>query len=291
MKKIILIIFSIIAFILVGAICVYWGYSNVSWAIKFTNDNDITATTVGSWGESFAPINTIFSGFAFIGLIITIFIQKMSFDEQIKDINKQKFDTTFFEMMKFLRENRSNLYYISKNVINPSKSNHVFPLICEDILEEMRKNGGWVQYIGIIDKNSISSIDDLLDNHLYESNEELFAPYFRIIFNILSKIDNERSLSDDEKIAYSRFLRSQFSTSEVLVLGINGLSSRSGILKYYIEKYRLLKYSGTSRLRRVLMSHYEASAFISRSDDIEEINKQIQIHRNKLRNRGWYDLI
>lgn len=71
-------------------------------------------TNFGTFGDSFGALNTLFSGFAFAGIIISIFLQskeltetrkeikaqKEEFEKQTAVFNKQTFENTFFQMLQ-----------------------------------------------------------------------------------------------------------------------------------------------------------------------------------------------
>ncbi|WP_154067086.1 hypothetical protein [Pseudomonas sp. CC6-YY-74] len=68
-------------------------------------ENDIAESIAarGQFGDKFGAVNALFAGFAFAGIIFTIFLQnreikqtKKMLEEQLKDSNKQRFDSTFF---------------------------------------------------------------------------------------------------------------------------------------------------------------------------------------------------
>ena len=86
----------------------------------------------GTFGDMFGAINALFSGFAFAGLIITLFYQKeelklqreelketraemarqrSEFEEQNNTLKRQRFENTFFSMLSLQQEITSNLFY------------------------------------------------------------------------------------------------------------------------------------------------------------------------------------
>ncbi|MCF8585040.1 hypothetical protein L2X83_12530, partial [Enterobacter asburiae] len=84
--------------------------------------NDIVAdySARGQFGDKFGAINALFAGFAFAGIILTIFLQsreikqsKRMLEEQLKDSNKQRFDSTFFQLVSLHNEITKNLYDVN----------------------------------------------------------------------------------------------------------------------------------------------------------------------------------
>lgn len=88
----------------------------------------------GTFGDSFGALNTLFSGFAFAGIIISIFLQskelkatreevqeqKKEFERQTKIFKKQAFENTFFQML-----NLHNEIIKSINIVSSSKKKKI----------------------------------------------------------------------------------------------------------------------------------------------------------------------
>lgn len=97
----------------------------------------------------------------------------------------------------------------------------------------------------------VSEITPLPDEHpvgafyaekLHRMNEDHLGPYFRIIYSMLRRISEASFLNDEEKIAYGNLLRSQLTSTELFVIGVNGLAHVSGDLRGYLEEFRMFKY-------------------------------------------------
>lgn len=122
-KRLICIIFFIV-------ILVIWGVSWIFLDMKIINPNER-----GVFGDKFGAVNSLFSGLAFAGLIITLFFQKeelelqrqelaetrkelegqkKEFEEQNKIMRRQSFENTLFNMLSLQQEIVNKLLYIER---------------------------------------------------------------------------------------------------------------------------------------------------------------------------------
>jgi hypothetical protein len=96
----------VIIFILIFLV---WWYAS-SWIdgnIKgVVSANETDAQARGLFGDKFGAVNSLFSGFAFAGIIFTILLQRrdltqtrIAFEEQTKIAEVQRFDNTFFNLL------------------------------------------------------------------------------------------------------------------------------------------------------------------------------------------------
>jgi len=76
----------------------------LNWPIKSTS-----ISKTGLFGDSFGVINTIFSGLAFAGLILTLHAQRQELNESKISFRKERFEDTFFRLLEFYRHNLDNI--------------------------------------------------------------------------------------------------------------------------------------------------------------------------------------
>lgn len=272
-------------------------FSIIGWA-KFSpyiisyalNEQSITLEKAGAWGDSFAVLNTLFSGAAFIGLLITVIHQKKSnndqasqfktqIESQTKQINEQskqfesqnlsllknKFDVTFFEFLKFKTELRSALEYNPYDQSTAIRNHkylgtYSFDRAVEDVtfyIEELIDNN--LEY-------SVDELNILMKEIFYKKNDIIFSIYFRTLYRYFKLIYDAEYLTNQEKVDYGNIIRAQLSGTEVLIIGMNGLNSNSGDLHKYITEYRLLKYANEGLIKTVLIKHYPPETFEARND-------------------------
>ncbi len=285
---------------LLGCIIIWAQFAQyfVSYAL---NGRQIALEEAGAWGDSFAVLNTLFSGAAFIGLLLTVVLQKKALADQKRQFNiqirsqknqfnkqyniqstqiseqskqfetqntallKNKFDVTFFEFLKFKTDLRNALEYRAYNQESKIRNYNFIGVNSFD-----RANEDLSFYIGeIVDANLDTTIEELtllMDEVFYKYNDVSYSIYFRTLYRFFKLIYDAEYLTEIEKIDYANIVRAQLSGTEVLIIGMNGLNPNSGDLRKYIEEYRLLKYSNKGPVRSVLEKHYDPVAFTPRGD-------------------------
>ena len=87
---------------LYGALIVW-----INWPIR-----DFSLTRSGVFGESFGVINTIFSGSAFAGLILTIYLQRHELAESKETFRKERFEDSFYRLLGYYRQNLDDIKII-----------------------------------------------------------------------------------------------------------------------------------------------------------------------------------
>jgi len=252
---------AVALFVLIIAIC-YTFYQIIS--SHFTNWAER-----GTVGDTFGIINALFSGFAFAGLIVTLFMQReelkmqrqeladtreemkrqsSEFEQQNQNLALQRFDNTFFNMMSLQQQivEGLTLHYTTNNQHNRLQGRDVFET-CFCGLERLE------------------GIKSIMYNRGIRGYEEfdilpLFDHYFRHLYTILKFIDNTKVFDDekmredgqsveDAKYKYTSILRSTLSSYELVLVYYNGLS-KNGVekLKPLLEKYSMLNNLASSYL-------------------------------------------
>lgn len=74
---------------------------SLSAASSVPPSTDITSATVrGQFGDKFGAINALFSGFAFAGIIFTIYLQRIDLRKTREAMSHDRFDNTFFQLLQ-----------------------------------------------------------------------------------------------------------------------------------------------------------------------------------------------
>jgi len=73
---------------------------------------DFSLVRSGFFGESFGFINTIFSGLAFAGVILTIHIQQHELAESKETFRKERFEDSFYRLLGYYRQNLDDIKII-----------------------------------------------------------------------------------------------------------------------------------------------------------------------------------
>lgn len=193
--------------------------------------------TRGTFGDSFGAINSLFSGFAFAGIVYTIFLQRSELklqredakrsseqlEGQIQLLNQQKFEAKFFQLL--------NLHHQIVSSNNSRYNQHGREIFQQVALSIKMKI------------NNSSLIAEVQQAYLDEYNmyKTELGHYFRNLFHIVKFVSESKEIDKDLKYTYIRILRAQLSTYEILVLAYNGLSKYGREFKDLIEEYKLIK--------------------------------------------------
>lgn len=233
------------------------------WNIRAKDDPNL-----GTFGDTFGALNTLFSGLAFATLIITLFLQRKELQEQRKELAAQRDEITkaneiaesqrnitkqqsellaqqsFYSLLfKLLDEknNKINLFYINDSVKQKTyKNQECFTFYSKIILRS-------VDALTMHDTNEMSPpeireayIDFIKTFYRVASDrsDNLFEAtlYFELIVNILDLIDKQANPKNIETdIA---FLKSYISHDELIIIAAYGFFNTK--LYRYINKYGLL---------------------------------------------------
>lgn len=263
MKKNKFIWFIILGTILIGILWVG------SWFLIDLNIKE--PTDRGTFGDKFGAINSLFSGLAFLGLIITLLFQKeelelqrqelaetrkelegqkKEFEEQNKIMRRQSFENTLFNMLSLQQEivNKSS-YVDKKTIFDPTqyngfreiKTEHNGRMIFHDLYEGVvikyvNIHGKTCEYYGV--KSALSEVRYDIYSQIKETT--LFDHYFRHLYRIFKYIKESKLISNEERYEYSSIVRSQLSDYEIVMLFYNCISTNGkDKFKPLIEEYAI----------------------------------------------------
>ena len=241
----------------------------VFWSVNFLLLK-LEANERGVFGDMFGAVNSLFSGLAFAGIIITIFLQSKELKLQRKELKKtkkefkiqnttlrlQRFENTFFSMLslhhdivnnidwstdRFVSDELHRTGFVAQNskgrmIQDTTRGRDVFELHYSELRKQMR---------------SYETVGDINDNYIFEYRkyQNDFDHYFRNLYRIIKLVnttqftDNPESKKEfDEKYKYTSMVRAQLSAFELLWLFYNCLSENGNEkFKPLIEKYSLFK--------------------------------------------------
>ncbi|GAB5990798.1 hypothetical protein AE1304_02570 [Aeromonas enteropelogenes] len=200
----------------------------------------VFAPSLGEFGDVYGALNTLFSGLAFSGVIISIILQSAElratrkemeaqvsqFELQTKAMQKQVFESTFFNMISLHNSMSSRM-----------RDTDVFLNMCNDLNSN-------AQYIDITqaDDNTLLSYLKVIYNHFMRNNYDKLGHYFRYLYQVFIFIELSSFTFDDKKI-YANILRAQISNQEFSLLFINCLCyGRSDKFKRLVEKYSFFEH-------------------------------------------------
>ena len=205
----------------------------------------------GEFGDMFGAVNALFSGFAFLGIVVAIFLQKNELELQRAELEQtrgelagqreqlelqnatfqqQSFDNKFFQMLAL---HRSIVEGIDMDYGGTKKTGRdCFVAYYRDLEDHIRHH----IVVGLPNEKARWAV---AYNSIYGSHQHDLGHYFRDLYHIIKYID--RSSVDDRRF-YTNLVRAQLSSHELLLLFYNcsvGLGQEK--FKPLVEKYGLLK--------------------------------------------------
>lgn len=253
-----------------------WGFFGSEIATWFTPAVETKVDTTGQWGDSFGAFNAFVSTIGSAAVLTTLWVQGRAIKDQASDLHEQRFESTFFELIRILRELREAIRFTPSDeyrdiinhrggeIINFSDGSVMHKLVPSEEFRGYQAITKIVAETSFWSDNNNDQIKDIFTDKLYQRNENVLSPYFRIIYTVIRRIKDDSILNYDDKVRYANLLRSQLTSDEVTLLAINGLTEVSNDLDKLLIEYRMLKYLPNSPLREKLREEYGPKAFMSR---------------------------
>ena len=256
-QRCVFVVLCSIPFIFVSLL--WWKYP--TWIVhewmfeKLLTGKDI-ATSAGEFGDVYGALNTLFSGLAFSGVIISIVLQSielratrkemnsqvLQFELQTEAMQKQVFESSFFSMM--------NLHNtITSNMRNEDKFRKLF----FDLIDIAANTDHYSK--GLF--NHLNSVYAIFMKNAYSD----IGHYLRYIHQIIKFIDGSK-LDKDDKLVYSNILRAQLSNYELVLLFVNCLCyNRTDKFKLLVEEYSFFEHIYLSDLQSLIfgMNNYKVN--------------------------------
>ncbi|SMO42952.1 Putative phage abortive infection protein [Chryseobacterium rhizoplanae] len=210
----------------------------------------------GTFGDMFGFANSLFTGLSFVGLIITILLQRNDLQKQAEAAEIQYFDNTFFNLLNIHRsitvnfsltvdrETKSNDYTYAHKV--KKEGVNVFQLIYGELIYKLNLQGGF---------------DQSVYNVVYKNNWEILGHYFRSVQLIITRIDQLNTDSYEVKRNYIEILKAQLSEYELAMIFYHFLSHADKSYKEIAEKYALFEYINSALVEDDIV-YYNENAFV-----------------------------
>lgn len=221
------------------------------------------------FGDLYGALNTLFSGFAFLGIVVSIFIQSEELSDTRREIKsqteqfssqtqimfKQSFENTFFQLLGLNNE------IVKSAVINIKHKKDYFQEVSfngtgRDAFKELSS-----YFLVYREKYPHLPCENVYENFHDEINDFL-GHYFRAIYQSLKLIDGA-PLDHIQKKEYANMLRAQMSKYELEFLFYNCIS-RLGSVKFrpLLEKYEFFEHLSSSiKIEGRLLLKYDMSVF------------------------------
>lgn len=240
--------------------------------IKSTVSSETDAQARGLFGDKFGSINALFSGLAFAAISFTIYLQRRdmahtvrAFEEQTRSDQKQRFDSTFFQLVALhnditakLRnstdEGRKAFSSFNKNILisdadfvpflaltklskdeirtirdQKTVAVEMYPTLALAEAENLRTtiNSGFKAFDAFLDADLKMHEEKVRVAYTKVATSEIdfFSHYFRNLYHILVFIDTSDLIDNKERKRYAKIVRSQLSEEELVALFYNSLTS------------------------------------------------------------------
>lgn len=285
---------GVLAVAALAAILLYARYGPLiaSWLAGRTISAD---AGLGAWGDSFCALNATVSTLAFIGILVTLLLHGRGLREQNHDQHRQRFEASFFELLKLQREARRELLYFNTTEFEQARvarkyttfssatagrlpaDGPIDPVAAADleIHFQLLESGG----LDACDKNDVVQV---YMRYVHSASESTVAPYFRLIYSVLDRVRSDEVLTRQEKIRHGNLVRSQLSSAEVLLLGVNSLAPISADMRTLVTEFRMLKYLPKSSMRDLLTRFHDPLAFVGRDDPVSQhIEQHDALHEQR----------
>ena len=247
----------------------------------FKVDGKTPLNDYGLMGDSFGMFNALFSGLAFLGVILTLYLQsrdnrKRTIVEQfykmldvqqklIDEINvaqirlpKAGEELTVYQGRKAFVEYKIQMKYLVKAIrkVNTSGGFELSDIDIADIAYAVFFYGSsptWkyfmMEYLRDYDDTErlvdaiIAKLQAEKKYALSRTNQNYLSVYFRNMYNAIKLIDSSSLFSDREKKDHIKVLRAQLSNAELYILFFNIISrfGKKWVDNNYVVKYQLLQ--------------------------------------------------
>lgn len=195
----------------------------MSWIYTYSTLKPLEETTRGTFGDMFGGLNALFSGFAFGGIILTIFLQSRELSlqrDELRDtreefkvqnftLSLQRFENTFFSSIELLH-NILNNYTETKSEVT-SFGQYPYTINGRDVLKIHGER-----------LSVVMSTDGDLTSNFYSEYKFIniqFEHYFRNLLNIIQSIHDFKI--EDDNIGGQKVIEIKMKYIEILKSNLN----------------------------------------------------------------------
>lgn len=233
----------------------------------------VDVSKLGAWGDTFGALNAMFSALAFVAVLFTLTQQQKQIDDAATDQHLQRFERTFYELLRLIREARDAVEYrytdqYEGGTREQEKDYEAKVFGNEAFKRAQFEMAYWVSTWGRNIEKEMTSDDlaQIYTRFIHDRYESTFAPYYRLLYTTLLRIKTDPKLSIEDKQRYGNLLRSQLTSHEVAMCCYNGLAAVSGSFKQLLTEFRIIKYLPPEFGRGTFVGHYDPIAFLGRDE-------------------------
>lgn len=180
----------------------------------------------GTFGDSFGSLNTLFSGMAFSGVLITLLFQRKDLSETRSQIAHQQIESQFYNMLQLQQE-------VVRNFDLQDREGKEVVLRGRDCFKHWAE---WIPHYyskeeGTHESRLGSCVASLMGKHKAD-----LGLYFRSLYSVFRFV---YSCDHKDRAQFGLVVRSLLSDYELVVLFYNSLSERGEKFKKYIYEFAL----------------------------------------------------
>lgn len=231
------------------------------WSYTFKDlFNNANSTEMGVFGDSYGALNTLFSAFAFTGIIASIYFQREElkltraelettrdeirnqseqFELQTGAMHRQIFENTFYNLMNMVDLNLKRFSYNTSSIhgiVVVDGREAISTLVYENMRDITHVYKGNINDLDLDDRydNAYDMLNNKCGDHI---RTYIMSVYYTLILIDALKLDF------DEKKFYSNIFRARMSNSELKLIFFVSLSIYGRHeLKALIEKYEFFEH-------------------------------------------------
>lgn len=221
----------------------------------------LTIANAGVFGDSFGVLTSLFSALAFAGVAFTLAMQKEQIETQNKELQiqkneatenrkemqKQGFENTFFQMIKLHNQIVSDISTTIKTLSGTEAVDG--RAVIGDFLRRLKIS---FKANGLDENSTKEKVGEIFLKFYFGSNYDL-GHYFRFLYNILRFLSETKI--EDKKL-YTRLIRAQLSNVELEILYYNALSTEGNNLIQYMQEFKLMDNLPPERLYRLEYAYF-----------------------------------
>jgi hypothetical protein len=197
----------------------------------------------GKYGDSYGALNTLFTGLAFVGVAGSIVLQIRESRKRDEEYKKDGYESRFFHLHNTFR---SAVREIDVKQIRTNREGQQEEVVVFHGKDALRKIVDLILSASAPELRSAQT-DDAKKKILIREYERIYrdkfvddlGPYFRMLFRLFRYIERA---DESDRIEYMKIVRADLCGSEIILLGINGLTKPGEDFKPLIIKYELTKH-------------------------------------------------
>jgi hypothetical protein len=214
----------------IGAYIAYYNFLYEGYALATDKDGALVGVRSGTFGDAFGTLNALFSGFAFSGVLITLYFQRRDLAESHKQNARQQTESQFYNMLTLQQQ------LVQAFDLHVQRPDSQITIQGRDCFRDWRKK---LQRVfdasglkGLEEKpRAVAAYQQILSGHQGD-----LGLYFRSLYSVFRFIE-QSEYADKKHLAL--VVRSLLSDFELVFLFYNCLSSKGKKFTRFANEYAL----------------------------------------------------